>query len=160
MFNIWEILFILIHNNLFAITARLSLIKSQYNLKSFHDNLDTFLFVLQWCEVTSQRHFSLLQASIKTSVCSAFLALAAISNLVKNLKIPEFEEVNLFAEKISHLVLKAIFKFITLKYPSTIAITHLTNGWTFQFSWVSVDDAFKEIKKLSTRIAIHSNASL
>ena len=55
-----------------------------------------------------------------------FLALATISNLVKNLKIPESKEVNLFAEKISHLVLKAIFKFITLKYPSIITITHLT----------------------------------
>ena len=57
-----------------------------------------------------------------------FLALATVSNLVKNLKIPEYEEVNPFVEKISHLVLKAIFKYITLKYPSIITITHLTNG--------------------------------
>ena len=99
--------------------------------------------------------------SINKSFCKlSFLALAAISNLVKNLKIPEFEEVNLFAEKISHLVLKAIFQFLTLKYPSIIAITHLTNEWTFQFSWISVDEAFKEIKKLGTHIAIHINASL
>ena len=44
----------------------------------------------------------------------------------------------------SHLMLKAIFKY--RKNPSIIAINNATNGWTFQFPCVSVDDTFKVIK--------------
>ena len=62
-------------------------------------------------------------------------------NLVK---IPGFKDVNPFSEKMSHLMLKAIFK--NGKNPSIIAINNATNGWTFQFPCFSVDDAFKVIK--------------
>ena len=65
-------------------------------------------------------------------------------NTVKNLKISECEEVNPFAEKLSRPVLKAIFKYS--KHRSIIALNNVTNGWTFQFSCVSVADTFKEIK--------------
>ena len=50
------------------------------------------------------------------------------SNPIKNMKIPKFEEVNPFAEKLSYLILKAIFKYITPKYPIIIAINHVSNG--------------------------------
>ena len=46
-------------------------------------------------------------------------------NTVKNLKIPECEEVNPFAEKLSQTILKAIFKYN--KHRSIIAI-NVTNG--------------------------------
>ena len=66
------------------------------------------------------------------------------SNSVKNLKIPEFEEVHFFVEKTSNSILKVIFKYS--KYPSFISINNVTNRLTFQFSCVGIDDAFKEIK--------------
>ena len=66
----------------------------------------------------------------------------SFSNPVTNLKMWDFLEVNLFAEKTSHLMLKAIFKY---KYPSFIAINIVNNGLMFQFLCVSVGDPFKEI---------------
>ena len=51
-----------------------------------------------------------------------------IFNSANNLNTPGFEEVNSFAEKISHLILKAIFKYMTPKYASIIAISHVING--------------------------------
>ena len=46
-------------------------------------------------------------------------------NAAKNLKIPECEEANPFAEKLSHTILKPIFKYN--KHRSIIAI-NVTNG--------------------------------
>ena len=72
---------------------------------------------------------------------------------------PEFEEVNPFAEKTSNPILKIIFKYS--KHPSFIDISNVISGLThilpnlilgeyelmIQFSCVRVDDVFKEIKK-------------
>ena len=55
------------------------------------------------------------------------------------------EDVNPFAEKTSHLILKVIFKYSI--HPSFIAINNVTKGLTFQFSSVCVDYAFKVIEK-------------
>ena len=66
-------------------------------------------------------------------------------NPAKNPKILEIEQVNPFAEKTSHLILKLIFKYS--KYPSFIAIDNVTKGLMFHFLSVSVIDVFKEIKK-------------
>ena len=79
---------------------------------------------------------------------------------------PEFGKVNPFAEKTSHPILKAIFRYS--KLPSFIDISNVINGLThgfltlsggyrnvtlgeyglmIQFSCFRVDDVFKEIKK-------------
>ena len=50
------------------------------------------------------------------------------SNAVKNIKIPDPEEVNHFAEKLSQPILKAIFKYS--KPPSIISINNVTNVCT------------------------------
>ena len=68
-------------------------------------------------------------------------------NPAKNLKISEIEQVNRFAEKTSHLMLKLIFKYS--KQPSFVAINNITKGLMFHFLSVSVDDVFKKIKKLN-----------
>ena len=47
----------------------------------------------------------------------------------------EFEEVDTFAEKIPHPILKSILKYS--KQPTIIAINNVTNKSTFQFSCVS-----------------------
>ena len=74
------------------------------------------------------------------------------SNPFKNLKIPEFEKVNPFAEKASRLILKAIFKY--MKHPSIIASNNVTSGSTFQFSCISVDDISKEMKEPSAHVKL------
>ena len=53
------------------------------------------------------------------------------SNTVKNLKIPECEDINPFAEKLSHLIWKPIFKFS--KHRSIFAINNVTKGERFSF---------------------------
>ena len=74
------------------------------------------------------------------------------SNPVKNLKIQEFEKVNLIAEKAQHPILKVILKLINaqVSLPST-------NALTFQFPSFTVDDAFKEVKNLIKCKATQSN---
>ena len=73
------------------------------------------------------------------------------SNAVKNLKIPEFSEINPLAENISHPIFKAILKYEN--HPSIIAIQNAKRGPGFYFFEVSANDVFKEIKKLKTRKA-------
>ena len=53
------------------------------------------------------------------------------TNAIKNLKILEYEEVKAFPEKMSHPILKAIFKYS--KRPNITAINNATNGSKFQF---------------------------
>ena len=77
----------------------------------------------------------------------------SFSKPVKNLKVPAFDEVNPFAEKTPQTILKEIFEYS--RHSSFIAINNVTNGLTFQFSYISIDDAFKEIKK-----KLHSNKIL
>ena len=58
------------------------------------------------------------------------------SNAVKNLKIPEYQEVDPYANNISHRMFKAIMKF---RNHSTItAIKNLNKGARFDFCRVSV----------------------
>ena len=74
------------------------------------------------------------------------------SNAVKNLKIPEFNDINTLAENIPHPVFKAIPKY--KNHPSIIAIKNARrNGLGFYFSEVSVDDICKELKRLNPRKA-------
>ena len=73
------------------------------------------------------------------------------SNAVKNLKIPEYQEIDSLANNISHPMFKAILKY--RNHPSIVAIKNLNKGSRFDFSRVSVQDVVKEIKKLSTRKA-------
>ena len=58
------------------------------------------------------------------------------------------EDVNPFAEK---MILKVIFKYSI--HPSFIAINNVTKGFTFQFSSLGVDYAFKVIKN-SARVKL------
>ena len=69
------------------------------------------------------------------------------SNPAKNLMISVIEDVNPFAEKTSHLILKVSI------HPSFIATNNVTKGFTFQFSSVGVDYAFKVIKN-SARVKL------
>ena len=74
------------------------------------------------------------------------------SNAVKNLKIPEFKDINPLAENIPHPVFKAILKY--KNHPSIIAIKNARRkGLGFYFSEVSVDDICKELKRLNSRKA-------
>ena len=72
------------------------------------------------------------------------------SNAVKNLKIPEFKDINPLAESIMHPVFKAILKY--KNHRSIIAIKNTRrNGLGFYFSEVNVDDICKELKRLNPR---------
>ena len=73
------------------------------------------------------------------------------SNAVKNLKIPEFSDSNPLAENIPHPIFNAILKY--KNRPSIIAIKNARNGPGFYFCGVSVNDVFKEIKRLKARKA-------
>ena len=53
------------------------------------------------------------------------------SNAVKNLKIPEYQEIDPFANNISHPIFKTILKYRNL--PSIAAIKNLNKGSRFEF---------------------------
>ena len=76
------------------------------------------------------------------------------SSAVKNLKIPEFSDINPLAERLSDPVLKAILKY--KNYPSIVAIRNPNNNSHFHFNEVSVEEVYKEIRKLSTRKFVQS----
>ena len=71
------------------------------------------------------------------------------SNAVKNLKISEFGDSNPLAENIPHPIFKAILKY--KNHPTIIVIKKTRNGPGFYFCGVSVNDVFKEIKRLKAR---------
>ena len=74
------------------------------------------------------------------------------SNAVKNLKIPELNDINPLAENIPDPVFKAILKYKS--HPSIIAIKNARrNQLGFYFSEVTVDDIWKELKRLNPRKA-------
>ena len=73
------------------------------------------------------------------------------SNALKNLKIPEFSDSNPLAENIPHPIFKAILK--CKNHPSIIAIKNARNGPGFYLCGVSINDVFKEIKRLQARKA-------
>ena len=69
------------------------------------------------------------------------------SNVVKNLKIPEYNETNPLPEEIANPTLKSIIKCD--KYSSVTAIRNLNIRSHFEFSFDSVAEVLKEIKKLN-----------
>ena len=71
------------------------------------------------------------------------------SKVLKNLKIPKYNETNALAEEIANLILKSVLKYD--KYPSVIAIGNLNIRFHFEFSFVTVDNVLNEIKKLNPR---------
>ena len=71
--------------------------------------------------------------------------------LLKTLKIPELFYSNPLAENIPHPIFKAILKY--KNHASIIAIKSARNGPGFYFCGVSVNDIFKEIKRLKARKA-------
>ena len=77
------------------------------------------------------------------------------SNVVKQLKIPEFEDTGFSAKCISHPVLKALMKF--RNHPSVSTIRNAFNPpQSFSFSNVSIGDALEEVNKLGYRKVIKS----
>ena len=77
------------------------------------------------------------------------------SNVVKNLKILQFSEVNPLSEEIANpILIKSVLKYD--KHPSVTAIRNLYLRSHFEFSFGSVDEVFKEIKKLNPRKAAQS----
>ena len=73
---------------------------------------------------------------------------------VKNLKIPEFSDTNLLAERLSDPVLKAILKY--KNHSSIVAIRKANNNSHFHFNEVSVEEVYKERRKFSTRKSVQS----
>ena len=69
------------------------------------------------------------------------------SNAVKNLKIPRFSNTNSLAERLSNPTLKSIVK--NKNSPSIVAIRNASNNSHFHFNEVSVEEVYKEIRKLS-----------
>ena len=76
------------------------------------------------------------------------------SSAVKNLKIPEFGDTNPLVERLSDPVLKAILKYNN--HPSIAAIRNANNNSHFHFNEVSVEEVYKETRKLSTRKSVQS----
>ena len=76
------------------------------------------------------------------------------SSAVKNLKMPEFSDTNPLAERLSDLVLKAILKY--KNHRSIAAIRNANNNPHFHFNEVSVEEVYKEKRKLSTQKFVQS----
>ena len=76
------------------------------------------------------------------------------SSAVKNLKTAEFSETRPLAERLSDPVLKAILKY--KNHPSIVAIRKANNNAYFHSNEVSVEEVYKEIRKLSTPKSVQS----
>ena len=76
------------------------------------------------------------------------------SNVVKNLKFPDYSETNPLAEEKANPILKSVLKYG--KQPSAAAIRNLNIISHFEFSFVNVVEVLKEIKKLNPPIAAQS----
>ena len=75
-------------------------------------------------------------------------------NAVKNLKIPRFSDTNALTERLSDPTLKAMLKY--KNHPSIVAIRNTNNNSHFHFNEVSVEEVYKEIRKLSPRKSAQS----
>ena len=75
-------------------------------------------------------------------------------NAVKNLKIPGFSNTNPLAERLSNRTLKAILKY--KNHLSIVAIGNTNYNSHFHFNEVSVEDIYKEIRKLSPRKSVQN----
>ena len=76
------------------------------------------------------------------------------SSAVKNLKIPEFSDTDLFAERLSDPTLKAILKY--KNHPSIVAIKNANNSSHIDCNEVSVEEVYKKIRKSSPRKSAQS----
>ena len=76
------------------------------------------------------------------------------SSAVKNLKIPELSDTKPLAERLSDPVLIATLKY--KNHPSIVAIRNANNNSHFHFNEVSVEEVYKEIRKLSSRKSVQS----
>ena len=76
------------------------------------------------------------------------------SNAVKNLKIPRFSNTNPLAERLNNPTLKAILKY--KNHPSIVAIRNANDNSHFHFNEVSVEEVYKEIRKLIPRKSAQS----
>ena len=76
------------------------------------------------------------------------------SNAVKSLKILRFSNTNPLAERLSDPTHKAILKY--KNHPSIVAIRNANNNSHFHFNEVSVEEVYKEIRKLSPRKSAQS----
>ena len=77
--------------------------------------------------------------------------LTFFSNVVSDLKFPDFHGVVPLADSIFHPIFRAILKYA--KHPSPIAIKDFNNTLMFSFSNVSVAYVKKEIRKVDPRKA-------
>ena len=76
------------------------------------------------------------------------------SSAVKNLKIPEFSDTNPLAERLSDPTLTAILRY--KNHPSIVAIRNENNNSHFHLNEVSVEEVYKEIRKLGPRKSVQS----
>ena len=76
------------------------------------------------------------------------------STAVKNLKIPEFSDTNPLAERLSDPTLTAILRY--KNHPSIVAIRNENNNSHFHLNEVSVEEVYKEIRKLGPRKSVQS----
>ena len=76
------------------------------------------------------------------------------SNAVRNLKISRFSNTNPLAERLSDPTLKAILKY--KNHPSIVAIRNANDNSHFHFNEVSVEEVYKEIRKLIPRKSAQS----
>ena len=76
------------------------------------------------------------------------------SSAVKNFEIHEFSDTNPLAERLFNPVLKAILKY--KNHPSIAVIRNVNNSFHFHFNEVSVEEVYKEMRKLSTRKSVQS----
>ena len=76
------------------------------------------------------------------------------SNAVKNLKIPRFSNTNPLAERLFNPTLQVILKY--KNHPSIVAIRNANNNSHFHFNEVSVEEVYKELRKLGPRKSAQS----
>ena len=113
-------------------------------------------FILWQSQVKWENHFSRRWKSYyaRWTKFRAFNVDLFFSNAVKNLKIPRFSNTNPLVERPSDLTLKGILKHEN--HPSIVAIRNANNNSHFHFNEVSVEEVYKEIRKLSPRKSAQS----
>ena len=76
-------------------------------------------------------------------------------NIVKNLKIPEYENLTRSFEKVKDPALNAILKY--KNHPNIIAIKEKSKNSTFTFHEVDIEKIIKEIKRLNNKASQKSD---
>ena len=128
------------------------------NVKDIVDNKQSWRTVkpLFSDKTKSNENITLVEDEIVTTQDekNAELLNLFFSSAVKNLKITEFSDSNPLAERLSDPVLKAILKY--KNHLSIAAIRNANNNFHFHFNEVSVEEVYKEIRKLSARKSVQS----